>query len=272
MANASNFQADNEDLVINDYFNLAASEIFKTYGHKVTINRKTLHKFGRNSGVGTSETDVNYLGIDPVHSATNSIDTVSSENSGDTTQTVRVEGFTIDGAGCLKFVVQNVTLNGQNKVTLATPVSRVTRIANTAGPSATLGDVWVYEDGAITNGIPNNLDTVGNVMPAEDQSTLFAGTSIACNNYFICTGYWAYLGKKTAAYADIRFKTQTVGLDFYRTLSISNISNYSGIEHRFAPYFIVPPNTDIDITAVGSTTGIDVFAGFDGFFADIVNS
>jgi len=269
MANASDFQPDNEDLIITDYFNHAAIEIYRTYGDRVKIARKSLHKFGRNSGVGATETDVNYLGIDPVHSATNSIDTVSSENAGDTTQTLRVEGFTISN-NSLKFVAQDVALNGQNKVTLATPVSRVTRIANVAGPIATLGDVYVYEDGAITNGIPNNLDTVGNVMPAEDQSTLFAGTSVACNNYFICTGYWSYLGKKTAAYADIRFKIQTVGNNFYRTLSITNISNYSGIEHRFAPYLIIPPNTDIDITAVGSTTGIDVFAGFDGFFADIV--
>ena len=260
-------------MAINDIqsvnlIDLAVNEIESTYGDRVRVNRKSLHKFGRFESVGTSEVDINYLGIDPVHSDTNSITHFSSTNAADN-QTLRVEGFTISGTE-LTFVVQNITLNGQTKTALATPLSRVARIANTASLTPTLGDVYIYEDGAITGGIPDDPGTVGNVMPATDQSTLFAGSSVAHNNFFICTGYWAYLGKKTTAYADIRFKTQKVDASFYRTVSISNISNYGGIEHRFEPYLIIPPNTDIDLTAVGSTSGIDVFAGFDGFFADII--
>jgi len=34
----------NQDLIINDYFNLAAAEIYATYGHRVRLNRKTLRK------------------------------------------------------------------------------------------------------------------------------------------------------------------------------------------------------------------------------------
>jgi len=259
--------AINETQAIN-FIDLVVNEIEATYGDRVKVNRKTLHKFGRFQSVGTSETDINYLGIDPVHSSTNSITHFSSTNAADN-QTLTVEGFVIVN-GVLFFQTQVITLNGQTKTALTTPLSRVSRIANTGSITATAGDVYVYEDGAVTNGIPDDLGTVGNVMAATEQSTLFAGTSIAGNNYFICTGYWSYLGKKTAAYADIRFKTQAVGTGFYRTQSISNISNYSGIEHRFEPYLIIPPNTDIDITATGSTSGIDVFAGFDGFFADII--
>ena len=258
------------DIPINSNFAaMAAAEIFQSYGHRTKIGRKSLHKFGRFETLGVTENDINYLGLDPVHSATNSITTVSSASASDTTQTITVEGMTISG-NALTFASQTVALNGQAKVTLATPLSRVTRIANVLGPVATLGDVYVYEDGTITGGIPTDLDTVGNVMAATDQSTLFAGTSISSTNYFILTGYWAYLGKKTNAFADIRFKTQAVGTGFYRTRSMGSISNSGGLDKLMVPYLIISPNTDIDITGAGSTTNIDVFAGFEGFFADII--
>ena len=257
-------------VVPTNYFAMARDEILATYGHEVSVGRKTLHKFGRFENVGTSEADINYLGIDPLHAATNSITTVSSSNNADTTQSLTVEGMTIDGSNNLSFVLQTVALNGQAKVALATPLSRVTRIASLLGPVATLGDVYAYQDGAITGGIPNDLATVDNVMAASDQSTLFAGTSVSSTNYFVLTNYWSYLGKKTTALADIRFKTQKVGTGFYRTRSVGNITNSSGLVRPQAPFLIIEPNSDIDITAVGSTTNVDVFAGFEGFFADII--
>jgi len=252
-----------------NFLAIAADEIRESYGHQVSIGRKTLHKFGRYQNLGTTENGINYLGLDPVHSATNSITTVSSASASDTAQSVTVEGMTISG-NALTFASQTVALNGQTKVTLATPLSRVTRIANVLGPTATLGDVYVYEDGTITGGIPTDLDTVGNVMASTDQSTLFAGTSVSSTNYFILTGFWAYLGKKTSAFADIRLKTQIVGTGFYRTRSMGSISNSGGLDKLMVPYLIISPNTDIDITGTGSTTNIDVFAGFEGFFADII--
>jgi len=253
---------------IDNYLAFAKEEIQRTYGHNVVLGRKSLHKFGRFENLGTAENDINYLGIDPLHSTTNSITTVSSSNASDTTQTIVIEGMTISGTD-LSFTSQGVTLNGQAKVTLTTPVSRVTRISNSIGPVTTLGDVYVYEDTAISGGIPTDLSTVGNVMAVADQSTLFAGTSVSSNNYFIMTGLWAYLGKKTNAFADIRFKTKAVGTGFSRSRVIGSISNSSPLARIIQPYLIITPNTDIDITGVGSTTNIDVFAGFDGVFADI---
>lgn len=243
------------------------SEIKRTYGDDCVVNRKSLHKFGRFASLGASETEINYLGIDPVHSTTNSITHFSSTDSGDT-QTLRVEGMTISGS-VLSFVAQDITLVGQAKTALATPLARVTRIANISSSTATAGDVYIYEDGVVTGGIPNDLNTVGNVMPASDQSTLFAGTSISGTNYFLCTGFYAYLAKKTTGFADIKFKKREIS-SVYRTVQVVSIGASAPAEHKFNPPLIIEPNSDIDLLGTGSTTNLDVCAGFDGYFADIV--
>lgn len=265
-----NFIVNNntQDRIASSAIEFAAREILESYGHNVRISRKSLHKFGRNEVVGTTEDDINYNGIEPVHSSTNSITHFSSSSPADN-QTLRVEGMTISG-NVLTFVVENITLNGQTKTALTTPLARVTRIANVATPStATAGDVYVYEDGAVTGGIPDDLNTVGNVMPASDQSTLFAGTSIAGSNYFICTGLYAFVNKKTAASADIKLKIKPVG-GVYRAVSSGSISNGAGLIGKYDPYFIIPPNHDIDIVATASVSGVDITAGFAGYFADII--
>lgn len=186
----------------------ATREIYYTFGDLVKLNRKSLHKFGRNDSVGTTEEYINHNGIEPVHSTTNSITVASSSSAADTTQTVRVEGMYLDGNDDFIFAFQDVALNGQNNVTLSQPLCRVTRIANIASTTATAGDVYIHEGGATTGGVPNDLGTVGNVMVQADQATLFAGTAISSTNYFVMTSFYAYIGAATptADAVDIRLK------------------------------------------------------------------
>ena len=246
---------------------LAIEEIRQTFGDVTEIGRKSLFKFGENSTLGTSQEVVNYLGIDPVRSSTNSITHFSSDNAADT-QVLRVEGMTISGSD-LSFAVQTITLNGQTKTALTTPLSRVTRIANVAlGQSPTLGDVYIYEDGAVTGGIPNDLTTVGNVMPASDQSTLFCGTSVASTNYFIATAWKAHVARKTAAFVDLRFQIAPVG-GTWRTVQTSTAARENSVIITGYPAFIVPPNYDIRVVGTSSATNTDVHSSFDGTFADI---
>ena len=248
---------------------MALNEINRTYGHCCEIDRKSLDKYGNYDSVGTSEVDIGFNGYDLVHSSTNSIDTISSSDNSDT-QTITIEGMTISGSA-LTFVKQTKTLTGQTKATLDTPLSRCTRIQNLSSATPTAGNVYVYEDGTISGGVPVDTSTIGNVMVATDQSTLFAGTSVASNNYFIMLGWWATVNKKTTATADVRLKWRTVG-GVYVTRQKRGINQSSACDHTFAGgYRIVPPNSDIDITAVASTTGVDISAGFYGVFADIVS-
>lgn len=266
MANSSDFNPNNEDLVINDLYNLAAAEIFRTYGHTVSINRKTLHKFGRNDDLGTSAEVINHLGIEPYSPSSNLITHYSSSDASDTQQ-IRVEGMALTN-GLLSFVAQDIILDGQNKTAMSTPLARVTRIANIDSITATSGDVYVYSDQTTTGGIPDNLSQVGNVMPAEDQSTLYAGTSVAANNYLIITNVYGYLAKKSGGFSDLRLRKRKLDRA-YRTVNVTTAGSSSPVTREFKPFYIVEPNSDVSILATGSSAGLDICAGFDGFFADI---
>jgi len=254
--------------ITTGFFEHAAAEILETYGHRVKIGRKSLHKFGRNEDAGTSETEIVAFGSTPVRSTTNSIDTVSSSNATDT-QTLRVEGCTIVG-NVLTEVIQNVTLTGQTKKLLGTPLSRVTRIANVSNATATLGDVYAYEDTTISAGVPTDPATIGNKMTIEAQSTLLAGTSVGSTNYLILCNAYSYLGKKQSAVANINLETNLVGF-VPRTILQAGIGTYRNMDHDFFPFYIVRPNSDILITSLSDTLAVDITAGFSGFYADIIN-
>ena len=245
----------------------AVAEIYSTYGHKVRINRKSMHKFGRYEQLGVTKTAITYWGGDPIRSATNSITHFSSTNAADD-QVLRVEGMTISG-GLLTFTVQDITLNGQTKTALTTPLARCMRIANVTSVTETAGDVYVYEDDTVTGGVPDTATKIANLMPAEYQSTQFAGTSVAHTNYFIVSNYWVFLNKKQTAAADVEFRVGAAGLGM-RVATVGSLNNNSQITHSADPYYIVPPNADLHIYATANTTGVDISAGFAGYFADIV--
>jgi len=257
----------------SSFLELAVQEVYRSYGDKVVANRKSLHKFGANLSIGTTPVDINWDGIEPVHSTTNSITVASSSSAADTTQTVRVEGMYLDGNDDLIFSVQNVALNGQNQVTLSQPLARVTRIANVASTTKTAGDVYVYETGTATGGVPDDLNTVGNIMPFEYQSTMFAGTSTASTNYLILTSMQAggSLAGTKDTYVDIQLQIRDKD-SVYRAVNVFTINTSQGATQiEFNPPLIIPPNSDIDMTAVALAAGAAVTAGFNGYFADITN-
>jgi hypothetical protein len=249
--------------VLEDFFQLAIDEIFQTYGDRVIVNRKSLSKFGRNESVGTSEEDITTLGGTENYLSSNGIDTISSDNAGDT-GTVSLEGVTISG-NILTFSTQTATLDGQNKVTLTTPIRSCTRMRGTV-----TGNVYVYEDTAITSGVPDDLTKAHNVLVGGDNTSLRAATSIQSTNYFILTNVWASLGRASgSAAADIRLKRRVVGTAF-NTEMVRSISISKDLEKPYRPFFLIPPNSDIDMTAVASSGTLDITAGFHGFFADII--
>lgn len=252
--------------VYDQWMSLAIREIYETYGHVVKIGRKSLHKYGRYDSVGTSLVDLNYGGYDLVHSSTNSIDKISSSSTSDTAVSVTIEGMTISN-GIYTFASQTASLNGQNKVTLTTPIATCTRI-RPSGTTAVVGNVFAYEDGTISGGVPTDTSTIGNVLEAIGQSTFASGSSIAGNNYFIMTKWYAYMNKKTDAQADVYLTWRDVG-GVYITREVRGITRSQPIDSIFQPYQIVKPNSDFDISALASTTGVDITAGVYGVFADI---
>lgn len=253
---------------VNNMIGMAISEIYRSYGDVTQVRRKALHKFGRLENAGTSEAVIwPVSGQSPVRSLTNSIDTISSSSASDT-QVIRVEGSTIDGND-LYFSVQFVTLNGQNKVTLSKALNSVTRVRNDASATETVGDVYVYEDTAISAGVPVDSSKIGNVMTASDQTSLLAGTTIATPNYFIMTEMYASIGEKTSAVANIKLRSSAPNVAEH-TLETHSASNSGRLSESMVPHRIITPGSYITMTSVASASNVDVLAGFRGFFADIV--
>lgn len=256
---------------------LAEREIFVTYGDTVSTFQKgkTLLKFGRNVDLDTGVRETVWsVGGNETYVSTNIIDTISSSSASDT-QEIVIEGHTVSGSGTnqiFTFVIQTATLNGQNKVTLATPLARVSRAYDNSS-SALVGDVYVYEDTTITGGVPTDttkvhIEIVGTLG---DTQSFKCATTFSNTDYFICTGGFASIRKVTSAAVDFILEVRRPGGLFRPVAQISlNSSGVGFADVRFDPYTIIPKNSDIRITAESGTNNVAVDAAFQGYIAEVI--
>jgi hypothetical protein len=157
------------------------------YNHEVSAQRipgaRTYRKFGLvESTTASTETTVWEYGSNAgarlyTFSTGPAIDTISSSDPAVN------QLFLIDGLnGDWERVTQFVTLNGQNKVLLDTPLIRVNRVANANGtPIPIAAEVFLYEDHNITNGVPNTPSLVRAYVTGKHQGTMQAVYSTAVN-------------------------------------------------------------------------------------------
>jgi len=117
----------------------------------------TFNSFGFANEVDTTDPPVDVWNGFHLHnlnqytfSSSADIDTISSSNALDVGQSIIVTGLDADW----KWSSQIAVTNGQNKVTLGTPLIRVNRITNFS-ILGMAGNCYVYVDGAITGGIPD---------------------------------------------------------------------------------------------------------------------
>jgi hypothetical protein len=251
----------------------AINQIRRVYGACVDIDSKskTLLKFGRNTGVGATRETVSMLAAETFVD-TNIIDTMSSSSVADD-QDVVIEGHTISGTGAdsqFTFVIQTATLNGQSKVTLDTPLARVSRAYN-ASATNIAGDVHVYEDTALTTGVPTDLTKAHIKISGStgDQQTFKAATTISDNDFLITTQVYASVAVKTVAGADIILEIREPGGVFRPKYEFTVSFNGGAIMHTLKPCIIVPQNADVRVTALASTTNVQVDAGFNGYLGTV---
>lgn len=267
-----------ETYVEHPFLRLAEIEIYKTYGDVVSTEEKgkTLLKFGRNAGVGTSYETVWEYGGDETYCTTNAIDYVSSSSASDTATVMFVEGHTVSGTGAdskFTFVTQLVTLTGQTKAALTTPLARVSRAYVYSGTLA--GDFYVFEDDTLSAGVPQTASkvhiTVEGATSAHTQS-FKAATTFSSTDYAIVTGGYAAVNKKTAANVDFVIEVRGPGGAFRP--AGGRISLQSGgqttAQIQFQPFVIIPKNADVRIRAVASTTAVEVDASFQAVLAKVV--
>ena len=256
----------------------AMNEIRGSYNDVVDVvsKAKSLHKFGRNPDVSTSFETIWEYGGDETYVTTNAIDKLSSSATADTAVTVTIEGHTVSGTGTdsqFTFVIQTANVNGRNKVTLGTPLARVSRVYVSSG--TLVGDLYIYEDDTLTLGVPDTASKVHiNVVgTGGNQQSFKAATTFSNTDYFICTGGWAAVNRNAAAIdADFELQVRTPGGVFRPAgarLSCASAGS-STVVISFDPFVIVPKNADIRVRAVASATS-ELHAQFSGYLAQVVS-
>lgn len=245
--------------------------IYADYGDVVSVEQKNkdLLKFGRNQNIQTTKTTIMGLpsGIyNETYISTNGITTISSSSSSDTQELV-IEGHTISG-GLFTFVTQTVTLNGQNQVTLSTALARATRAYNNNSTDL-VGNIYVYETGTSTAGVPDAPATVHLMIDAGENNSEKASTTISNTDYWIVTNFYADVLEKTASWALIHFEIRRQG-KIFRNLIDRGASDNSSVNYDFRPYVIIPKNSDVRLRAAANTNGIDVSGGINGFLAKVI--
>ena len=254
---------------------LAELRIANTYGDEVSVKNKakTLLKFGRNEDLGTSQETIWTLGGHETLPTTNAIDTISSSDAGDD-GVIRIEGHTVSGTGVdsqFTFVVQTATLNGQSKVTLGTPLARVSRVYEDDG-LALAGTVQVYEDTAISGGLPSDATKAHIEIDGAGGNTqsLKGATTFSNLDYALITGLTVSVAKKQQGSVDFVLEIQLPGKVFRPVQRVTLTSSaQSAMTIPFAPHVIVPKNSDVRVVATGSTTGMEVDASFNSYLAQV---
>ena len=245
------------------YINLAINQIFDTFGDSVQIKPKSLLKFGRNPDVDSSVVETVWFREGNETFATgNDIDTISSSNAGDTEEIV-IEGHTLSGSN-LTFVVQSVTLTGQTKATLGTPLYRVSRAYNN-GSTDLVGDIYVYEDTAISSGVPSDITKAHIRIRAGQNQSEKGSTSFSSVDYGIITSvYGGVSAVRTNSTAQFNLQVREFGKVFRTILNFASERGETRI--KLKPYIIVPPNSDIRITCETFQDNMEIIGGFNAFF------
>ena len=250
----------------------AEREIQSTFGDVVSIDKKakSLIKFGKSADLSANGTSTVWtVGGHEVYVNDNLITHISSSSAADVYE-VLLECHTVSGTGQdakFSFLTQTVTLQGQTKVALPTPVARVSQVFNNNGVEL-VGRVTVYEDVAITAGVPNDPTKIHIDIPVGLQGSFKAATTFSDEDYYVLTGGFGSVSLKQSAAADFYLEVREVGKVFVQRAAVS-ASSGGPWDIDLDPAVIIPRNADVRITVETDTNNAVVFGVFKGYLAKV---
>lgn len=235
-----------------------------------------VHKFGNAPDFDTADGIVTvWDGADDGHvdqmryiySTTAAIDSVSSSSTADTF-ILKLQGLDENW----ELIEQSVTLSGQTRVALTTPLIRVFRMKNDNGFDNT-GHIYCYENTAISGGVPTDSTKVRCIIQPGNNQTLMAVYTIPAGK----TGYvrdWyastAGASKNSQYILELRARQNGKVFQLKHISSISDLGT-SYIQHRYEEPEKFTEMVDIEMR-VSSTeagaTGCSISAGFDVVLVD----
>lgn len=191
-------------------------------------------------------------GLVATHSTTADIDSISSENVGDT-HDIWIKGVDVNYVE----VEQTVTLNGQSRVALNTPLMVVNCMSNlTATP--TLGVIWVYVNTAIVLGKPTDLtkirSSITRVLPAAGAT--YSNERCTSTIKAVPAGKTAYIvfGKTTVT------DNKAMELTFWVTPEggVPKLTHHIDIKNNNYDYFFKTPGKVLEKSIIEVRASIDV--------------
>jgi hypothetical protein len=248
----------------------AEREIELQFGEKVSIDRKakSLIKFGKSAPLNTTSLQTVWtVGGNETYVNDNLIDSISSSNVNDT-QEILLECHTVDADGNFTFLTQTVNLNGQTRVALPVPVARVSMAYNNNGTEIQ-GRVAVYENTALTGGIPTDTTKIHIDIPLGLQESFKAATTFSNTDYFILTGGFGSVSSKQAGAADFYLELREQGKVFRQVAAISATSS-GPWEVKLDPAVVISKNADVRVRAETEDNNLVVFTVFQGYLAKVL--
>jgi len=251
----------------------AEREIYQFFGDEVSIDvkAKSLIKFGKSAALTTGSLQTVWtVGGNETYVNANTIDSISSSSVADQEE-IYIEGHTVSGTGFdqqFTFVSFVVNLNGRTRVALPIPLARVSMAYNNNG-SPLAGRVVVYENTALTNGIPTDVTKIHIDIPLGFQESFKAATTFSNTDYYILTGgFGAVSGKQNGA-ADFYLEIREPGKVFRQVAAVAG-SNSGPWSIDLDPAVVIPKNCDIRVRVDSSSNNLVVFTSFQGYLAKVI--
>lgn len=232
------------------------------------VTKKTfIHKFGHAGEIDVADTFVpiwDGAGVltagnrDYNYSITNDINTVSSSNVADT-HDLEIQGLDIN----YELITQTVTLNGQNKVTLTTPLLRVFRMFNN-NSSDFAGNIYCYVDTAISVGVPTDTTKIRAIINNGNNQTLMALYTVPAGKTAYMRDYYVALLRSADNQSRVKLWSRLEGKVFRlkHQIAVSNRGT-SAYQHRFEEPEVFTEKTDIYLSADADANDTEVSGGFD---------
>jgi hypothetical protein len=146
---------------------------------------------------------------------------------------------------------------------------RVQRLFNSDN-SDFVGTVYVYQDGAITAGVPNDPTTIHLTVNPEDNQSLKAALSTCYDEFLILTELTVSVNKtNSAAVVDFAIQIRPQG-NVFRTTYTAVVASANGSRQlSFRQPILVPPNSDIRVVATSNANNTGVEAIMHCFYARV---
>jgi len=248
----------------------AEREVYSQYGVQVSVDAKakSLLRFGKTGLMTLQNQTIWTLGGHETYVSSNLISHISSSSALDT-QTIRIECHTLDGSGNFTFLVQTVTLNGQNKVALPTPVARVSSLNNSNGIDL-VGRVVVYEDTPIVGGIPTDGTKIHIDIPAGKNQSFKAATTFDFETFAFLTYGFGGVGNKQTANVEFQLEVRPKGGVFQTVSALVAGSSSGSFSINLDPVATIPTNSDVRVTATSDNAGAEAFVNLNIYLAKVI--